>query len=429
MQENNCHYVNKNLEFTKLSMHHFEKMFVNFFYAPKYAQTEQFIESLRNISCFYSEAIYIFIDIEKCPDLVKVFEISMIPTIILSDANKKILKRLENPQSNELILTLEDDIALFKTNFELEKKRMFNKIENILSINPIMVFIKGTPQEPKCGFTSTLLDIIQSFGLNFGYFNILEDEDVRNWLRYYAKWNTYPQLHINKKIVGGVDFVKDLVSKGKFEEILPLNSRKSDPKSKLFRLLNECKGKILIFIKDLINNDTKTMVRLMKDNGVKFILNEVKNDEKLEEFILETYKVKALPVCFIKGEFIGDSHVIKEICQSNKLLKMVPDNEWSLNSKQKFDYLINNFNVICFIEGNYEDKEKLDNVRLFEILRKNEINFEYFNVLFDNDVKEILLNYTKFKGFPQVIRKGKLLGGLELMEEIEKQGEIKNLFK
>jgi len=428
MQEN-YHFITRNLEYTKLSMHNFEKLFINFFYAAKYPQSEQLLASLQNIASFYNEAIYVFIDIEKCPDLVKAFDMLVIPTIVLSDANKKIIKKLENPQMNELILSLEDDIALFKTNFSIEKQRMFAKIDKILNINSVMVFIKGTPLEPKCGFTSSLLEIIKTFGLNFGYFNILEDEDVRNWLRYYSKWNTYPQFYIEKKLVGGLDVVKDLVAKGKFEELLPENSRKGDPELKLKRILDECQGKIVVFMKDLSLEDSKKMAKLLKDNGVKFLVSEVKGDKALEEFMLMKYKEKVLPLCFIGGEFIGNFEALNEICQKRNLLKLVSQNEWSLNSKQKFDFLINSFQVVCFIEGNYEDKEKKENQRVFEILRKNNLEFEYFNVLFDLEVKEIVKEFSGLKSFPIVIHNKKIIGGVELLEEIEKEGEIGNLFK
>lgn len=429
MQETNCHYVSKNIEYTRLSMHHFEKLFINVFYAPKHPQSENFLTSLQSISSFFSEALIIFIDIEKCPDLVKNFQVLVIPTVILSDANKKQIKRLENIQANELILSLEDDLILFKSNFSIEKQRMFEKIDTILGINPIMIFIKGTPQEPKCGFTSSLLEIVKGFSLNFGYFNILEDEDIRNWLRYYSKWNTYPQFYINKKIIGGLDVIKDLIAKSKFEELLPINCRKNNPEMKIQRILEECMSKIVVFLKDLASDDSKTMMKLLKDNGVKFVISEVRNDEILEKFLLESFKEKNLPLCFIKGEFIGNIQKTRDFCEKKNILKMISQNEWSLSPKQKFEFLLNNFNLICFIEGDFEDTKYVENKKLFDILNKNQIEFQYFNVLFDKEVRDIVVEFTGFKMFPQIIQNKKLVGGTKLIEKIETDGDIKNLFK
>jgi len=80
-----------------------------------------------------------------------------------------------------------------------------------------MIFIKGTPIEPKCGFSETLLEEMKKLKLKFGYFDILSDENLRNWLRYYATWMTYPQVYVEGKLVGGLDVTKDLIASGKFQ--------------------------------------------------------------------------------------------------------------------------------------------------------------------------------------------------------------------
>ena len=108
---------------------------------------------------------------------------------------------------------------------------------------------------------------------------------------------------------------------------------------------------------------------------------------------------------------------------------MVSQNEWSLNPRQKFEFLINSFAVICFIEGNYDDKGKTENQKVFEILRKNNIEFEYFNVEFDIDVKDIVKEFSGLSGFPQIFHNKKVVGGMKLLEKIEKEGDIKHLFQ
>lgn len=407
-------------------MHSFEKMFINVFYAPKYPNIDQFISSISNIAEFYQEdCLYIFIDIEKCPDLVKSFNLTIVPTIILSDANKKPLKIFENPQINELILNLDDDISLFKSNFQVEKERMFSKIDQILSISPIMVFIKGTPQEPKCGFTSSLLEILKTHELNFGYFNILENEDVRNWLRYYSKWNTYPQFYVNKNIIGGLDVIRDLISKGKFESLLPPNCRISiNPEEKIKQILLECKDKIVVFVSSLLAEENKAVLEVLKGVGVKFVLHDCQKDEKIIEFLKG--KEGNLPVCFVAGEYIGGLSKLKELCSKEDLLKRVPQTEWSLNAKQKLDFLMNNFKTICFIEGAFEDSPV--NQRLQEIFLQNKIDFQYFNVNFDKELKDLLINLTEKNDFPQVFLKKKYVGSIETLEAYVANQEFNKIF-
>ena len=81
-----------------------------------------------------------------------------------------------------------------------------------------MVFIKGTPDEPECGFSRTIIGILREYDYAFGYFNIFSDSEVREGLKKYTNWQTYPQLYVNGKFVGGVDVVKELHEENELED-------------------------------------------------------------------------------------------------------------------------------------------------------------------------------------------------------------------
>jgi Grx4 family monothiol glutaredoxin len=80
-----------------------------------------------------------------------------------------------------------------------------------------MVFIKGTPQSPKCGFTRQLLSILEGLGTDFDYFDILSDENVRQNLKIYSNWPTYPQVYLKGELLGGLDIIKELKESGELE--------------------------------------------------------------------------------------------------------------------------------------------------------------------------------------------------------------------
>jgi Grx4 family monothiol glutaredoxin len=84
-----------------------------------------------------------------------------------------------------------------------------------------MLFMKGTQQEPRCGFSKQTVEILQSKNVRFGSFDILSDNSVREGLKTYSKWPTYPQLYINGELVGGLDILKELIESGEFDEMLP----------------------------------------------------------------------------------------------------------------------------------------------------------------------------------------------------------------
>eukprot|EP01116_Phalansterium_solitarium_P016409 TRINITY_DN3817_c0_g1_i2.p1 TRINITY_DN3817_c0_g1~~TRINITY_DN3817_c0_g1_i2.p1 ORF type:complete len:361 (-),score=121.45 TRINITY_DN3817_c0_g1_i2:909-1949(-) len=97
------------------------------------------------------------------------------------------------------------------------------RLTKLINRAPVMLFMKGHPSAPKCGFSSKIVDIIKSFNIPFDSFDILNDEEVRQGLKTLSNWPTYPQLYVNGKLVGGLDIVKEYVADGQFEDVLKGN--------------------------------------------------------------------------------------------------------------------------------------------------------------------------------------------------------------
>ncbi len=94
------------------------------------------------------------------------------------------------------------------------------RIESTLGQDRIMLFMKGSPSMPQCGFSATVVGILKQVGVKFGSFNILADNEIREGLKEYAQWPTYPQLYVDGKLVGGCDIVRDLHAKGQLAPLL-----------------------------------------------------------------------------------------------------------------------------------------------------------------------------------------------------------------
>ena len=94
------------------------------------------------------------------------------------------------------------------------------RIKNQLSENPIMLYMKGTPQFPQCGFSGQAVQIMQTCGAEFGYLNIFEDPELREALKTFSSWPTYPQLYINGELVGGCDIMIDLLNRGELQQMV-----------------------------------------------------------------------------------------------------------------------------------------------------------------------------------------------------------------
>lgn len=90
------------------------------------------------------------------------------------------------------------------------KSDMIMRLEKLLHSEPVMLIMKGTPDEPQCGFSRKVVEALRKEGIAFGSFNILEDEGVRQGLKEYSNWPTYPQLYAQGELVGGCDIVLDM---------------------------------------------------------------------------------------------------------------------------------------------------------------------------------------------------------------------------
>ncbi len=94
-------------------------------------------------------------------------------------------------------------------------------IRTQVTTHPVVLYMKGTPQFPQCGFSATVAEILKRCGVTDYYsVNVLADEDVRQGIKDYANWPTIPQLYVNGEFVGGCDIVREMYSSGELQKLL-----------------------------------------------------------------------------------------------------------------------------------------------------------------------------------------------------------------
>ena len=94
------------------------------------------------------------------------------------------------------------------------------RITQTIGSNRIMLFMKGNPSMPQCGFSAAVVGILKDVGVQFGSFNILADQDMREGLKEYSSWPTFPQLYVDGQLVGGCDIVREMHAKGELAPLL-----------------------------------------------------------------------------------------------------------------------------------------------------------------------------------------------------------------
>ncbi|MEE9380348.1 MAG: Grx4 family monothiol glutaredoxin [Hyphomonadaceae bacterium] len=93
-----------------------------------------------------------------------------------------------------------------------------NAIEATVNANDVMLFMKGTPTFPQCGFSSTVVQILEYLQVEFASQNVLEDGAIREGIKAYAKWPTIPQLYVKGEFVGGCDIIKEMFEAGELKQ-------------------------------------------------------------------------------------------------------------------------------------------------------------------------------------------------------------------
>jgi len=97
---------------------------------------------------------------------------------------------------------------------ELQKR-----IDKIISDNKVVLFMKGTPENPECWFSANAVSMLVESDMYFESFDIYTDEEVRQWLKEYKKWPTYPQLYIEGELIGGVDIMMEMFESWELAEL------------------------------------------------------------------------------------------------------------------------------------------------------------------------------------------------------------------
>ena len=93
----------------------------------------------------------------------------------------------------------------------------FADIQKKIDENPVMLFMKGTPQFPQCGFSAAVVQILDYLGVEFGSANVLASDDLRQGIKEFSDWPTIPQLYVKGEFVGGCDIIREMFENGELK--------------------------------------------------------------------------------------------------------------------------------------------------------------------------------------------------------------------
>ncbi|CAD5117550.1 DgyrCDS6312 [Dimorphilus gyrociliatus] len=282
------------------------------------AQCEQMngaIAELRKDSVVDSAVTFATVEAESLPDAALRAKVTSVPTIVIYKKGT-IVDRIEGANVPELTKKLR---AHVDTNVAATQQLPIEeKLKQLINKEPVMLFMKGSPNQPRCGFSRTIVDILKSYKVKFGHFDILQDDEVRQKLKEFSNWPTYPQLYASGELLGGLDIVKEMVESGELLDNLPIE--KDNLTERLKALIN--RSKVMLFMKGSPDQPrcgfSRTICSILKDRNVTFDHFDILTDEDVRQGLKEFSNWPTYPQLYANGELVGGLDIIKEMIENDE---------------------------------------------------------------------------------------------------------------
>src|SRR6185436_8365723 len=113
---------------------------------------------------------------------------------------------------------------------EMTEPTLKDKVEELIRENPVLLFMKGTPEQPQCGFSMRVVQVLESYGVEYGAIDVLPAlQPLREVTAEISDWQTFPQLYVNGELLGGADIVEEMFDSGELAEALGVEQPMAAP--------------------------------------------------------------------------------------------------------------------------------------------------------------------------------------------------------
>jgi len=270
----------------------------------------------------YKKCLFVGVLAESVEAVSVKYSVGSVPTCVILHAGKEV-DRVDGANTAQLTQKLKAQVLrvsvaapqITKSTEELLHRRL----QQLINTAPCMLFMKGNPTEPKCGFSRTIIGILDSHNTQYSTFDILQDEEVRQGLKTYSNWPTYPQLYINGELVGGLDIIKEMEASGELQEMLP---KKSTLNERLEGLVK--RSPLMVFMKGSPSEPkcgfSRTLVQMLNTTGLEYDTFDILADEEVRQGLKKFSDWPTYPQVYVRGDLIGGLDIIKELEASGDLI-------------------------------------------------------------------------------------------------------------
>ncbi|KAH9902394.1 glutaredoxin [Cubamyces lactineus] len=231
----NFHEVQSPEHFQSLLSEDLNRVSLINFWAPWAEPCKQMNEVVVELAKKYPQVLVLQVEAETQSDISESFEVEAVPTFVIlrghtllgrisgADApalTEAIATHVRGPSSISPQSHTDRAPAAPSSTSQESPEELNERLRKLMNQSKVVLFMKGSPDQPRCGFSRRIVDLLRSQGVEFSSFDILSDESVRQGLKVLNNWPTFPQLIINGEFVGGLDVVKEMVDNGELKEML-----------------------------------------------------------------------------------------------------------------------------------------------------------------------------------------------------------------
>jgi Grx4 family monothiol glutaredoxin len=262
---------------------------------------------------------------EEHPEVSGKYQVTVVPTFVLLNAAGAVVERIEGgedvaqvTQAVQRLLQAPSDELPAESSPVSPEEQLNKRLARLVRSSEVMLFVKGTPTAPRCGFSRQTVEILQEAGIPFGSFDILTDDTVRQGLKKYSDWPTYPQLYVHGELIGGLDILKEMKEEGDLKKQLGINST-TTAKPSLDERLSQLvrRDRVMLFIKGLPSAPkcgfSRQIVEILNEENVSYDSFDILQDEEVRQGLKTFSDWPTFPQLYVDGDLIGGLDIVQEL--------------------------------------------------------------------------------------------------------------------
>lgn len=239
--------------FTSLMQQDLNRVTLLNFWAPWAQPCEPMMAAVRDLAAKYTHVLFMNIEAEEQPDVSESFDVDAVPTVVLLRGHTLLSKLTGGqPQAVEQALATHAKVQAPGASAERlgaahdgehgpsvdtdpsrphalpahidvsheSSEETERRCRELMSRSRVMLFMKGQPDMPRCGFSQKTITLLRDQSVDFDYYDILSDEPVRQTLKVLNDWPTFPQIVVNGELIGGLDILTEMMASGEFQHMI-----------------------------------------------------------------------------------------------------------------------------------------------------------------------------------------------------------------